>query len=221
MFGFSKNTRCRFLFVCVLLIFGFYQATDAQSGRRIKKADSSEQKAQAETKPAQTEKDVRKNTPNVARISSLLVVGEIQHSFAFFKSNEIDAALKEFVRFLKDYSKSQTEVTRGGGKVSYKEAKELAEKQNGGGAHVLWLGFDTKDDGYGNLYIAAVQYAVLTPETARIVTRGEIDPKENKIATSVGVLQIPNGKGSASALLQMKQGVREIAAILMRGGWLD
>jgi hypothetical protein len=221
MLRFSKNTHCQFLFFCVLAIFCFYQTTAAQSGRRIKKNDaSSKQNAPVESKSIETEKEIQKDEAKV-RISSLIVVGEVQHNFTYYNSNTIDIALKECVRMLQSSQKSVSQIAKGSGKLSYKEAKELAEKE--AVVFVLWLGFSAKDDGYGNMYIESLQYAVLTPKTARIVTRGEIDPGENKIVTSSGgVLQVPTGrKSSATALLQMKQGAREIAAILIRGGWLD
>jgi hypothetical protein len=220
MSRFSKNLHCRFLFFCVLAIVCFYQITAAQSGRRINKnTASSEQKAPPETKSTETENEVRKDETPV-RISSLTVVGEVQHNFTYYNSNEIDIALKELVRMLKSSSKSPSEITKGGGKINYKEAKEQAKKESD--TFVLWLGFVAQNDGYVNMYIASLQYAVLMPKTAKVLTRGEIDPGQNRVVTSGGVLQIPTGrKNSATALLQMKQGARRIAEILLRGGWLD
>lgn len=216
----SKNPYCRFLFFCVLAIVCFYQITAAQSGRRINKNTApSGQKAPPETKSTETENEAQQNETPV-RISSLIVVGEVQHNFAYYNSNQIDIALKELVRMLKSSPKSPSEITKGGGKINYKEAKEQAKKETD--TFVLWLGFAAKDDGYGNMYIASLQYAVLMPKTAKVLTRGEIDPGQNKVVTSGGVLQIPAGrKNPATALLQMKQGARQIAGILLRGGWLD
>lgn len=222
MSRFSKNPR--FLFFCVLLIFCFYQTNAAQSGRRTdKNAASSQPNAPIDSKSAETKKETEKEarddeTP--VRISSMIVVGEVQHNFPYYKSNEIDAALKELVRMLKSSPKSLSEITRGSGKTTYKQAKEQAQKETG--AYVLWLGFLAKDDGYGNMYIESVQYAVLTPKTARVVTRGEIDPGENKVVTSGGVLQLPPARRTAATgIIQMRSGARQIAAILLRGGWLD
>lgn len=212
------------MFFCVLAIFCFYQTIAAQSGRRINKNPaSSQQSAPVESKPAEIEKETEKEkvqtdeTP--VRISSLIVVGEVQHNFQYYKSNQIDTALEECVRMLKSSSKSLSKITKGGGKISYNKAKEQAEEE--ADTFVLWLGFSAKDDGYGNMYIESVQYAVLTPKTAKILTRGEIDPGQNKVVTSGGVLQIPTGRrNAATALIQMKLGARQIAAILLRGGWL-
>ena len=220
MLRFSKNTYCRFLFFCITAIFCFYQTTAAQSGRRVvKKAESSGQQSPVESKSTNTENDVREDESPV-RISSLIVVGEVQHNFAYYNSNDIDIALKELVRTLKSSTKPVPEITRGDGKTNYKKAKERAEKETD--KFVLWLGFSAKDDGYGNMYFDSVQYAVLTPKTAKVVTRGQIQPKQNGVLSSGGVLNIPKTRqSSATNLLQMKQGVREIAGILLHGGWLD
>ena len=222
MSRFSKNTY--FLLFCILLIFCFYQTNAAQSGRRTdKNTDSSRQTTPSDSKSTDTKKEIEKkirDDETRVRISSMIVVGEVQHNFPYYKSNEIDAALKELVRMLKDSPKSLSEITRGSGKTTYKEAKEQAQKETE--TFVLWLGFLAKDDGYGNMYIASIQYAVLSPQTARVVTRGEIDPGENKVVTSGGVLQIPTGRRTAATgIIQMRTGARQIAAILLRGGWLD
>ena len=212
---FSKNT-CRFF--CVLAIFCFYQMTHAQSGRRVQKNSSTEQKSTTEAASATTETNAPADEIPV-RISSLTVIGEVQHDFAYYSSNTIDIALKELVRTLKSYTKSLSEITRGDGKTNYAEAKELAKESE---AFVLWLGFSAKNDSYGKMYIDSIQYAVLIPKTAKVLTRGEIEPKQNSVLTTGGVLNLPKSRrrSSATALLEMKEGARQIAAILVRGGWL-
>lgn len=218
---FSQNTRCRFLFFCVLAIFCFCRTSAAQSGRRINKNTAPSapvaQKTPVESKPVETVNDVPKNDASV-KISALAVVGEVQHNFDYYKSNEIDAALKECIRTLQYSPKSLTQIAKGSGKTSYKDAKELAEKE--ADVFVLWLGFSAKNDQYGKMYIDSLQYALLTPQTAKVITRGEITPKQNGVLSTGGVLNIPNGRNTTSALIQMKDGAREIAGILLRGGWI-
>jgi hypothetical protein len=219
----SKHTY--FLFFCVLLIFCFSQTSAAQSGRRVDKKDASPQPTPpVESKSAKTEKETTKETDKeipmnetAMKISSLIVIGEVQHNFTYYKSNEIDAALKECVRVLQS-SKSLTQVTKGGGKISYKQAKEQALEE--AETYVLWLGFWAKDDGDGNVYIDSVQYAVLTPKTGKILTRGEIDPARAGVVSTGGVLNIPKIDRRTYALEQMKYSARQIAGILLRGGWL-
>lgn len=218
MSRFSEKT-CRIFWVfCVLTIFCFYQTTAAQSGRRPqKKNDSVEQTAPVESEQSNTETEI-KETDAPVRISSLTVVGEVQHNFNYYKSNDVDIALKEFISFLKFSSKSVPQLTKGG-KMNYSEAKEQAKKETD--IFILWLGFSAKDDGYGNMYIDSVQYAVIKPKTAKVLTRGQIEPGQTGVGNPGGVLQVPTVRRRTSALSEMKNGARQIAAILLRGGWLD
>jgi hypothetical protein len=219
----SKHTY--FLFFCALLIFCFYQPAAAQSGRRVEKKVATPQPTPpVESKSAKTEKETVKETEKEAqtdetpvKISSLIVIGEVQHNFTYYKSNEIDAALKECIRMLQS-SKTLSQITKGGGKITYKQAKEQAEEE--AETYVLWLGFAAKDDGYGNMYIDFIQYALLTPKTAKVVTRGQIEADPNQVLATGGVLNIPKVSRRTYSLIQMKDGARQIAAILLRGGWL-
>ena len=213
-----STKMCRIFWVfCVLTIFCFYQTTAAQSGRRPKKeTTSTQQTVPVESKPAETEDETQEDKIPV-RISSLTVVGEVQHNFAYYKSNDLDIALKEFIRFLKFSSKSVPELMKDG-KMNYAEAQERAKKETE--TFILWIGFAAKDDGSGNMYIDSIQYAVLKPKTAKVLTRGQFKPNQNQ-TLSTGGSQIPTVRRRTSALLEMKSGVREIAAILLRGGWLD
>jgi hypothetical protein len=206
------------LFFLVAALFCFYQSVEAQSGRRINKTDAaSKQSAPIEATPVQTEKTIPPDEPSIT-VPSLLLVGEVQHNFTYFNSNEIDAAFKDCVWILKSYSKSLPPISKGSGKMSYKGAKEQAEKEIE--TFVLWLGFLAKDDGYGDMYIDSVQYALLTPKTGKVVTRGEIKPGQNKIVTSGGVLKIPTGRERPSTLIQLRTGALDVFEILSRGGWL-
>jgi len=226
MLRFSNNTRYCCLVFCVLAIFCFCQAAPAQS-RRVpqknapatdKNAPSTEQTAPVvESKSAETKDEIQAD-PTPVRISSLLLVGEVQHDFTYYKSNDIDNAMKEFIRFLELISKSTPQMTRGSGKMSYTQAKEQAQKETGN--YVLWMGFAAKDDGYGNMYIDFVQYAVIAPKTGKVLTRSQVKPGQNSVVG--GVMQIPAGRRrtSGSAYSEMKDCARQIAAILSRGGWL-
>ncbi|HMS38670.1 MAG TPA: hypothetical protein PKE69_00350, partial [Pyrinomonadaceae bacterium] len=152
MSSFSEKTRRFCWFFCVLTIFCFYQTTFAQSGR----------KPQTNSVPVEqnTESKKTEETDAPVKISSLKIVGEVQHNFTYYKSNDLDIALKEFISFSKFISKTVPQMTKGG-KMTYTEAKEQAEKETE--TFTLWLGFSAKDDGYGNMYIEAVQYALITP----------------------------------------------------------
>jgi hypothetical protein len=220
MFIFSKNTRCRFFFLCILAILYFYQTDAAQSGRRPTKKPAAIERTAPSSETLQTNAGTESAEIGAPeRISSLLVVGKVQHDFSYYKSNDADNALKEFIRFLKFTSRTTAQVVRGGN-LSYAEAREQAK--NEADAYTLWLGFSAKEDGYGNIYIDSVQYAVIKPKTAKILTRGEVKPGENQIGNSGGVLRSPTARRSPTrALSEMKNAARQIAAILARGGWLD
>lgn len=71
------------------------------------------------------------------------------------------------------------------------------------------------------MYIDSVQYAVIKPKTAKVLTRGQIEPGQNQIGNPGGVLQIPTNRRRTSALSEMKNGARQIASILLHGGWLS
>lgn len=218
MSKFSKEACRIFWFFGVLTIFCFYQTTAAQSGRRSeKKTAPVEQITPPETKQTDTETEIEETDAPV-RISSLTVVGEVQHNFAYYKSNDLDNALKAFISSLKFSSKSTTQLTKGG-KMSYAEAREQAKKE--ADTFILWLGFSAKNDGYANMYIDSVQYAVIKPKTAKVLIKGEIKPGQNQIGNPGGVVQVPTARRRASALSEMKNGARQIASILARGGWLD
>ena len=101
--------------------------------------------------------------------------------------------------------------------MTYPEAKEQAKKETD--KFILWFGFAAKDDGYGNMYIDFIQYAVIKPKTAKVLTRGQVKP--GQIQYPGGVTQIPTVRRRMSSLSEMKDGARQIAAILLRGGWLN
>jgi hypothetical protein len=225
MLGFSKKTRHNFLFFCVLAILFGSQTTVAQS-RRVpqknppstdKNTGSTEQTAPVEAKPAKIEVDDEEDKSPV-RILSLMIVGEVQHNFAYYNSNEMDIALKECLRTLKSASKSPPLLTRGD-KMNYTEAKERAKKETD--TFILWLSFAAKIDGAGNMYIDFIQYAVIKPKTGKVMTRGQVTPGQTQIGNPGSVLRIPTVRRRTSSLLEMKDGARQIAGILLRGGWLD
>lgn len=215
----SKKFCIRFFLLCISTILCFYQSTVAQSGRRaVKKPVSAAQTSLPETKSGETENDTPPDGSSI-RVTSLTIVGEVQHNAVYYNSNNIDSAFKELIRTLKPNTRAVSEITKGDGKTNYKEAKELAEKQTE--TYVLWLGFSLRNDNYANTYISSVQYALLSPKGAKVVTRGQIAPDHKGVLSPGGVMNIPgNRRRTATDLSQMKQSVREIAAILVRGGWI-
>lgn len=227
MLRFSTKTHHVLLFLSVLAILCFYQPTLAQARRQKKPATPAptEQTAPAETKSAPVETkpaaaiddDEKPSVP--VRIGSLMVVGEMQHNFTFYKSNDVENALKEFTSFLKFISKTAPLMTRGSDKMSYTEAKAQAKKETD--KYVLWMGFAAKDDGYGGVYIDFAQYAVIEPQTGKVLTRSQVKPGQNSIVGGVKQVRVDRRRISAGAYSEMKDCARQIAAILRGGGWLS
>ena len=210
--GVSTKRHFYLLFFCTAVIVCLYQSTTAQSGRRNKKEVSAPEPAVK----VETKKETPTEEPSV-RITSLKVVGEVQHDNTYYSSNELGSALKEFERWVK-ISKPSFEISRSG-KMEFNEAKEQAEKETE--IFVLWIGFVTKNDNYGSMYLEFVEYAVLTPKTGKRLTSGRIEPGQNTLGNPGGVLRSPGQRKKTFVHIQMREGVRELAAILVRGGWLD
>ncbi len=226
MLSFSKITCRALLFLCLMAIFCLSQTATAQSGRRNKeKTKPAEQQTttveaktpQTDAKTAETD-ETDDQTP--VRITSLRIVGEVQYDAVLYRSNELDNAIKEFIRFLKLTSKAAPVMTKGG-KATYAEAKEQAKNESD--TFILWLGFMAKTDGYGNMYIDSVQYAVIKPQTGKILTRAEIKPEQTQMISPGVRLPAPTVRRSSPVRMrnEMNDCVRKIASILARAGWLN
>jgi len=211
----SKKACRRLLFFCVLALC-FHHSINAQSGRRRDKNKVSAEQTTIEPKPAETKNETPEEKPSV-KISSLTVVGEVQYKALFYKSNELENSLKEFISFTNLVSKNVPAMTRGDKKMNYSEAKEQAKKETG--SFVLWIGFAAKDDAYGNMYIDLLQYAILKPQTGEVLTRGQFKPGETELGKTVTVVKIPTVRRRTISFIEMKNSVRELSAILLRGGW--
>jgi hypothetical protein len=212
----SKKVRRRILFFCVLALC-FHHTINAQSGRRSGKTKvSAEQTTPVKPQSAETKSETPEAKPPV-KISSLVVFGEVQYKALFYKSNDLENSLKEFISFTKLVSKNVPAMTRVDKKMNYSEAKEQAKKETD--AFTLWIGFAAKDDAYGNMYIDLLQYAILKPQTGEILTRGQFKPGETELGKTSTVAKIPTVRRRTISFIEMKNSVRELAAILLRGGW--
>lgn len=210
---FSKINRRYFLIIFFAAIFSLHQTTAAQSGRKLTAAVSPVEQS-VEIK---AEKDLPTDK-KAALVSALKITGDIQYDSGFNRSNYLGIALKECVNNLKGRPSRPLEVVKEGG-MRLNDAKELAKKETE--AHVLWMGFFVKNNSYGGTFVEYVDYAVMMPQTAKILTYGRIELGQPNMGNTGTVLQIPTSRTSTSQLLQLKQGSREIANILKRGGWLD
>lgn len=212
----SKTSRCVLLF-CVVTIISFNLTADAQS-RRQSRQKPAEQTAPtpAPTPPTdnQTETDEPDETP--VKITSLKIVGEIQHDALLYGGTDFSNAIKEFIRTLKTYSKAAPVMTRAG-KATYPEAKELAKKESD--TFVLWIGFMAKSGSNGIMYLDFVQYAIFKPNTGKILTRAEFKPESTRMINPGVLLPAPTVRRKMRD--EMDDCVRRIAAILARAGWLN
>ena len=207
---------------CVLLIS---QTATAQSGRRttVTPAPTPPTPVIQSVVKGKTEPDdepAPSNKPDdVAAVTSIIVGGEVVHDYAYYKSNDLDRALKECVNRLRD-SRRVPEVTKGG-KISFNEAKERAKKETD--AYILWISFVAKDDGYGNMLIDFADYALLMPKSSRRLTYGRVKPDKRSVVSTGGVLGLPTprtNRGSPTAAYhQMREIAWQIPDILLHGGW--
>ncbi len=198
--------------LCSAAILFFSHPAEAQSGRRQVKSVSSPPVA-APSKPEANPQIIQ---PSVA-ISSIVVVGEVVHNYSFYRSSYLGSALGECVNSLKKGIRPTREIEKGG-RMTLTEAKERAKRETG--AHVLWLAFKVEDNSIGEMFVSYIDYAVLVPQSAKLLTSGRIVPGEQSVLTRGGILTIPSTAKRLPALSQMKNGAREVAYRLGRGGWL-
>jgi hypothetical protein len=149
--------------------------------------------------------------------SALTVGGELIHAATYYRSNDLDLALKECVFWLKQSGVQRAEKA---GKMDFNEAKQRARAESD--THLLWISFVAKTDGLGRMYIDYADYAVLIPKTAVRLTYGRLQPGQaNVVGTGGAVLTIPSARTSRATMLSSMKGIaREIAGTLAHGGWL-
>jgi hypothetical protein len=206
------------------LLLCLYLPAAAQSGRRSRNAaPPTLTPTPVPAAKAETKTDPQPIEPSdAARVSSIVVFGELQQDNRFYRSNELDRALKEFVRTFKERPQPQKlsslDIVKGG-KLNFTEAKERSKKETD--TFVLWIGFVGATASCGDMVITRIDYALLTPQTGKAVTRGEVVPGRSNPMLTGSVLRLPTVHKHAESSQQMQEGAREIAARLVLGGWLD
>lgn len=204
----SAVKKSGFLFFFAV-IFCSNQTAAAQSGK-VKPTPA--------PSPEQTEtKAVFQEIERTERISAIKVTGEIQYESGTHYSTYLKHTLNECVESLNDRPSRALEVTKVG-KMKLNDAKELAKKETE--TYVLWMGFFVRSYSIRYEYVEYVDYAVMRPNTGKVLVFGRIKMDEINSGTEP-ILQIPKLPARIDELTQLKQGAREIAAILKRGGWLD
>ena len=146
----------------------------------------------------------------------MIVSGEIVHDNVYFSSNVLDLTIKECMNALK--GSGVPDVTNGG-KMKFNEAKDRAKSE--AEKYVVWISFVTHTNGLGSMVVDYADYAVLTPKTSFRITSGRVTPGETSVVGRGGVLHIPAGRTNRSSLLlSMRSVAREVAGVLVHGGWL-
>lgn len=213
---FSKNNCLRFSALFLAAIFCLYQTTTAQSGRKKDKPpEKTEQIVKSET--VKEPQDDKQTEP----VSAIKITGEIQYESGWHQSSYLGSALDEAVENLTGRPSRPLEVSKGK-KMKLNDAKEFAKKE--AKAHVLWIGFFVKSYliGYENIeYVAYVDYALLKPTSGTVLMFGRIELGKANMGNTGTVLKIPTNGRRLTQLAQLKQGAREVAILIKRGGWLD
>lgn len=182
----------------------------AQSGRKTAKNSPPATVSEPTSKPAV----VSQSAASAAKVTSIIVGGEITHQYTYFRSSDLSSALNECVARLKERLVVNAVSA---GKMTAEDAKRRAKSETD--SYLLWLSFVSRDDGFGNMSIRYVDYELLLPRTAQRLTFGRSFPGKAGVVGTGGVLGIPTGRGRSSTLVEMKAAVREIAERLKHGGW--
>lgn len=206
--GIFRDKRLSLLIFCAIAVFCAYQSVSAQSGRRPPRATPTPQPPVVE-KPETTTPEPKDDPP--VKITSLLIVGEIQASSARFSSSFVDFGLKECVRELELQKNLKLTATKGG-KMNFTEAQDRAKKETD--AYVLWLGYSLGADGYGNMKVTYTDYIILAPESAKKVVTGRVSSKD-------GGVSMPTSSDGITARGQLEAASRDIVNRLRKGGWFD
>jgi hypothetical protein len=112
--------RSAILFFCITLALLFSSSAFAQSGRRKEPAP-----VPAPTVPTQPPVSVSDAS---AKVTSLIVSGEIFHDDIYNRSNYLDGVLKELTIWMKYEPRPFRNVSKGG-KMTLENAKERAKKE--------------------------------------------------------------------------------------------
>lgn len=204
-----KANRKHFLIVSLALIFCLSQSAPAQSGR--KKDKPPEKPEQISTTETQDEKPTE-------RIKALKIAGEFQYDSGWNYTTALGSVLDECVNNLQGRPGEPLKVEKVG-KMKFNDAKALAKKETE--TYVLWMGFFIRNVPLGDSYVDFIDYAVLKPETGKILTKGRIQPGASSMGNTGTILKVPVNKKAPTRSSQLYQGAREVATLLKRGGWFD
>ena len=201
-----RNLKLALIVLAALMVLG--SESFGQSGRKQTEKPAPVPIA---TPPPSVEPD-----PIPAKITSLVIGGEVTNNSLYFHSSYWDVVTKEFIFWMKYEPRPFLGVTKGG-KMKFEDAKLAATKETD--RHILWLNVSTKNYGLDGLIVEYVDYAILIPQTGRPLMTGRLIPGDQQILAQGGVMKIPNVNRRGTGIIEIKQAAREMAFKLKGTSW--
>ena len=186
---------------CVLAALCLSHAAAAQSGRRNTTKSPPPPPAAEPEKPE-------------GRITSVVICGhDISKEMKESYSTSVSTVVKSFTAALTERPGTLLGVVNGG-KQKREEAVERAKRETG--AYVLWFGYSMKMVGLYDVSVEHIDYVVLKPQTAEVLTEGRVYPERQRTtADPGGIMRLPTQRRrqrTPDPHYQLEKGGREIAA---------
>jgi len=186
--------------VRVLAALCLSHAAAAQSGRRNTTKSPVPPPAVEADKPA-------------GRITSVIICGhDISKEMKESYSTSVSTVVKSFTAALTERPGTLLGVVNGG-KQKREEAFERAKRETG--AYVLWFGYSMKMVGLYDVSVEHIDYVVLMPQTAEILTEGRVYPdRQRTTADPGGIMRLPTQRRRSRTPdphRQLETGGRQIA----------
>src|SRR5947209_7105314 len=198
-----SEKRCKaLLIVCVSMILSFSQGASAQSGRRNKNAST----PTAPTVAAEPKTDAPTPTPpkKSAPLATIIVSGNKFGSSMYILSSYVDDALTACIDRIKESSALEA---IGGGGLTRKEAVDRAKKETT--SYVLWLELKMEEETAESSML--ISYYIFAPQTAKILTSGNVYLGNQSTRTGRVGVGIPSGTKRMPIQYQIKEAGREVA----------
>lgn len=197
----SSRKLLALLAACVLAALCLAHAAAAQSGRRNTTKSPVPPPAVEAEKPA-------------GRITSVVICGhDISKELKESYSTSVSTVVKSFTAALTERPGTLLGVVNGG-KLKREDAVERAKRETG--AYVLWFGYSMKMVGLYDVTVEHIDYVVLMPQTAEILTEGRVYPdRQRTTADPGGIMRLPTQRRrqrTPDPHYQLEKGGREIAA---------
>ncbi len=146
------------------------------------------------------------------RITSIVIGG---HNITKGKKEIISTKVSTVVKAFTSQLNGRPGLLMGvvnGGKMTREQAFERAKRETG--AYVLWFGYSTKMVDLYDDTVEHMDYIVLMPQTAEVLTEGRVYPDRQKTTVDPGgILRLPTSRRRSrpDPHWQLETGGREIA----------